>query len=829
MGKIDYFSLVPDEILALIMSNMPRAVHSVAKKVSRRFLIVGLQTHPKGSNINIAFLGHVDCGKSTVLGHLLCDLGVVRPTLLEKNAREAADMGKGSFKYAWSTDRLREERERGITIRGDITQRIPLAEGITCNFVDLPGHRSFLKNTLRGLSCADVHVLVVAAPMGEFEASVSAGGAVPVHTLLSYATNIHHQMATRRGRAPPLVVAVNKMDSPDIPDQQQRFLEIQEELGKVVGQLHGRTPLSFGPLGAGVIPMVPISGWLGENLTAVHHLCPWYEGPSLVDAMLSGRPWWRPTSLGRCSGPACCRPPRPHDGPAPLPGARPSAPAPSAPLPPLPHALRNMTAKKVITGLVRSGEMHVGQVIRFVGIKKFDITGWLAQRPTLYNYQLTSRQACDQASLTESLYRNYAHRPGTSVSTPRFHMHAKGAAGPRVSHADRYPDRYAIEVRAVVASMELDHKAVKEAYQGDLVGITLARTEYRVAGCVPPRGASHPAPEGSALHRLAFTDWVAAPVPVRHFRSGCVGGTDLDATLGTVMPSNISHSISITPPGHLILHPDDAISTPGFPPAPLYTSFIAEIMVRPSSGGYGGAKPPPSMYTPANVPPHTHTHTYPPASGCKRWVRVGYEPQIFVQGGFASAHVLELLFAKPKAAAGPVAPAPAPAHRGATATATATRPGAPADPIRRAFEEQWLSGAFLELCARSTHEQYDMTQWVPRPDKLKAGERGVVRFKLMDSLPGPVPVLRRLPPIIHLVLTPTPTHPGVTVIAVDSLFLDLYRSYVIRAEAASSLPAGSHRSAVRAPSPVATSSPFGVFVMTDGNNLVGLGKVLAFD
>ncbi|KAJ4458958.1 hypothetical protein PAPYR_5246 [Paratrimastix pyriformis] len=233
----DYFALVPDEILALIISNLPRVVHSVAKKLSRRFLIVGLQTHPKGSNINIAW------GTST-------------PESGE-NARASealGALGHGSL-YAWFTDRLKTERERGISVQGRITPRIQLAEGVTCNFVDLPGHRDFLKNTLRLTSTNSI-------------------------------------------RAPPLVVAVNKMDTVgESEQQQQRFTEIQEcrdldvhELVHVVirSSLALRAhPTGFRAPGAGVIPMVPISGWLGENLTAVHHLCPWYEGPSLVDAMLS--------------------------------------------------------------------------------------------------------------------------------------------------------------------------------------------------------------------------------------------------------------------------------------------------------------------------------------------------------------------------------------------------------------------------------------------------------------------------------------------------------------------------------------------------------------
>jgi len=110
------FDTVPDEILGLIFSNLTRSSHGAAKKVCKRWLRVALQTRPKDSHINVAFLGHVDCGKSTTIGHFLHLIGLLDAKQLSKFEREAADMGKASFKYAWMTDTLRAERERGITI-----------------------------------------------------------------------------------------------------------------------------------------------------------------------------------------------------------------------------------------------------------------------------------------------------------------------------------------------------------------------------------------------------------------------------------------------------------------------------------------------------------------------------------------------------------------------------------------------------------------------------------------------------------------------------------------------------------------------------------------
>uniref|UniRef100_A0A8C1DKA3 Eukaryotic translation elongation factor 1 alpha 1 n=2 Tax=Cyprinus carpio TaxID=7962 RepID=A0A8C1DKA3_CYPCA len=67
-------------------------------------------------HINIVVIGHVDSGKSTTTGHLIYKCGGIDKRTIEKFEKEAAEMGKGSFKYAWVLDKLKAERERGITI-----------------------------------------------------------------------------------------------------------------------------------------------------------------------------------------------------------------------------------------------------------------------------------------------------------------------------------------------------------------------------------------------------------------------------------------------------------------------------------------------------------------------------------------------------------------------------------------------------------------------------------------------------------------------------------------------------------------------------------------
>jgi elongation factor 1-alpha len=115
-------------------------------------------------HINLVVIGHVDSGKSTSTGHLIYKCGGIDKRTIEKFEKEANDMGKGSFKYAWIMDKLKSERERGITI--DIS--LWKFETAKYNFtiIDAPGHRDFIKNMITGTSQADCALLMIASPQG---------------------------------------------------------------------------------------------------------------------------------------------------------------------------------------------------------------------------------------------------------------------------------------------------------------------------------------------------------------------------------------------------------------------------------------------------------------------------------------------------------------------------------------------------------------------------------------------------------------------------------------------------------------------------------------
>ncbi|TNN51959.1 Elongation factor 1-alpha [Liparis tanakae] len=207
-------------------------------------------------HINIVVIGHVDSGKSTSTGHLIYKCGGIDKRTIEKFEKEAAEMGKGSFKYAWVLDKLKAERERGITI--DIALWKFETTKYYVTIIDAPGHRDFIKNMITGTSQADCAVLVVAAGVGEFEAGISKNGQTREHALLAFTLGVKQ-----------LIVGVNKMDSTEPPYSQARFEEIQKEVSTYIKKI-GYNP--------GTVAFVPISGWHGDNMIEASSNMGWFKG-----------------------------------------------------------------------------------------------------------------------------------------------------------------------------------------------------------------------------------------------------------------------------------------------------------------------------------------------------------------------------------------------------------------------------------------------------------------------------------------------------------------------------------------------------------------------
>jgi len=211
----------------------------------------------KKVHINIVVIGHVDSGKSTTTGHLIYKCGGIDKRVIEKFEKEAQEMGKGSFKYAWVLDKLKAERERGITI--DIALWKFQTENYYVTIIDAPGHRDFIKNMITGTSQADCAVLIVAAGHGEFEAGISKDGQTREHALLAFTLGVKQ-----------LICAVNKMDSTTgTPYSEARFLEIRKEVQGYVKKV-GYNPKS--------VIFVPISGWHGDNMLEKSEKMAWWTG-----------------------------------------------------------------------------------------------------------------------------------------------------------------------------------------------------------------------------------------------------------------------------------------------------------------------------------------------------------------------------------------------------------------------------------------------------------------------------------------------------------------------------------------------------------------------
>merc|ERR1711879_198284 len=182
-------------------------------------------------HINVVVIGHVDSGKSTTTGHLIYKCGGIDKRTIEKFEKEAAELGKGSFKYAWVLDKLKAERERGITI--DIALWKFETPKFYVTIIDAPGHRDFIKNMITGTSQADCGVLIIAAGTGEFEAGISKNGQTREHALLAYTLGVKQ-----------LIVGVNKMDSTEPAYSGARFEEITKEVANS-SRRSATTPLPF--------------------------------------------------------------------------------------------------------------------------------------------------------------------------------------------------------------------------------------------------------------------------------------------------------------------------------------------------------------------------------------------------------------------------------------------------------------------------------------------------------------------------------------------------------------------------------------------------------
>ncbi|MBI3252466.1 MAG: GTP-binding protein [Candidatus Omnitrophica bacterium] len=201
--------------------------------------------------LRIVFVGHVDHGKSTLVGRLLAETDSLTPQKIRQVEEICKERGM-KFEYAFLLDALEEEQDQGITI--DVSQVYFKSSRRAYRIIDAPGHKEFLKNMISGASTADVAILLIDAEEGLREQSKR-----------------HATLLSLLG-VKTILIVINKMDLVDY--KKEVFDAIRAEYEKHLASLK-ITPRAF----------IPLAAYDGENLVKKSQKMPWYDGPSLLETL----------------------------------------------------------------------------------------------------------------------------------------------------------------------------------------------------------------------------------------------------------------------------------------------------------------------------------------------------------------------------------------------------------------------------------------------------------------------------------------------------------------------------------------------------------------
>lgn len=233
---------------------------------SKKNAVANTKVHDTREHLNIVFIGHVDAGKSTISGQILCVTNQIDDRTLAKYTKEAKEKNRDTWFLAYIMDTNEEERAKGKTVE------VGRAHFTTTNkrytLLDAPGHKNYVPNMIEGTAQADVGVLVISARRGEFETGFDRGGQTREHAMLAKTLGIQR-----------LIVLVNKMDDPTVKWSKTRYDDI-------VGKL---TPFlkKWGYNVAKEVIFIPASGMTGENIKdkVTEEVCPWYKGVSFMNLL----------------------------------------------------------------------------------------------------------------------------------------------------------------------------------------------------------------------------------------------------------------------------------------------------------------------------------------------------------------------------------------------------------------------------------------------------------------------------------------------------------------------------------------------------------------
>jgi len=207
-------------------------------------------------HLNLVIIGHVDHGKSTLVGRILLDTGQFPKHMVEKFKEEAKAKGKESFALAWIFDNLKEERERGVTI--DVAHKRFDTDKFYITIIDAPGHRDFVKNMITGTSQADAAILVVAAQHGIM------------------AQTKEHMFLARTLGVKQMIIAINQMDATTPPYDKAKYESVKSEVEKLAKSVGYKDEQ---------IQFVPVSAFVGDNILKDKGKLSWWTGDTILQAI----------------------------------------------------------------------------------------------------------------------------------------------------------------------------------------------------------------------------------------------------------------------------------------------------------------------------------------------------------------------------------------------------------------------------------------------------------------------------------------------------------------------------------------------------------------
>ncbi len=218
-------------------------------------------------HLNLVIIGHVDHGKSTLVGQTLLQTGQFPAHMVQKFKDEAKAKGKESFAIAWIFDNLKEERERGVTI--DVAHKRFDTDKYYVTIIDAPGHRDFVKNMITGTSQADAAVLVVAAQHGVM------------------AQTKEHMFLARTLGVKQMIVAINQMDATTPPYDKNKYEQVKADVDKLAKSVGYKDDM---------LQYIPVSAFVGDNVKEKGKL-DWWTGPTVLKAIDNFTQPEKPTAL----------------------------------------------------------------------------------------------------------------------------------------------------------------------------------------------------------------------------------------------------------------------------------------------------------------------------------------------------------------------------------------------------------------------------------------------------------------------------------------------------------------------------------------------------